>query len=65
MARGVCKIKDGWADQDSVIVRYDDGTKMEVPASVYENDGYDPPLQQLPPCPPKAEAERGDLQSEP
>jgi hypothetical protein len=50
MPRGKCKIKDGWAGEDSVIIVYDDGTELEVPASRYEAQGYEPPIASLPDC---------------
>jgi hypothetical protein len=51
-ATGVCRIKDGWGNQDSVIVRYDDGKQFELPRSQYEAQGYQPPFAQLPACSP-------------
>ena len=50
MARGICKIKDGWGNQDSAWVSYDDGTKLEVPEDRYRDQGYQPPFDQLPEC---------------
>jgi hypothetical protein len=51
MPRGVCKIKkNGWIVEDSVLVRYDDGSKLEMPAQRYVEDGYSPLLSQLPWC---------------
>jgi hypothetical protein len=49
-ARGICKIKDGWVHQDSVWVEYDDGKRLEIPASQYESEGYQPPIELLPQC---------------
>jgi hypothetical protein len=54
MPRGVCKI-EGLANEDSVVVRYDDGSEVEMRTSIYEDNHYEPPLEQLPPCPPKEE----------
>ena len=34
MAKGIRRIKDGWGDQDSVLVKYADGAEMEIPASL-------------------------------
>ena len=51
MAKGLCRIKDGWTNEDSVWVEYDDGQRQEIPASRYVKQGYGPPLGQLPPCP--------------
>ena len=50
MTEGICKIKDGWVDEDSVWVRYDDGKKLEIPASQYAQEGYKPALALLPEC---------------
>jgi hypothetical protein len=47
MAIGLYKIKDGWANEDSVWVRYDDGKQLEIPASQYVADGYEPPIDDL------------------
>ncbi|UVK49908.1 hypothetical protein DBIPINDM_008031 (plasmid) [Mesorhizobium sp. AR02] len=52
MVAGVCKIKDGWATQDSVWIRYGDGKELEIPASEYEAKGYQPEIDDLPACPP-------------
>jgi hypothetical protein len=49
-AKGICKIKNGWVHQDSVWVRYDDGKKLEIPASQYAEQGFQPPIAQLPEC---------------
>ena len=48
---GICKIPNGWADQDSVIVRSDNGDTREMPASEYSDQGYQPPIEDLPFCP--------------
>ena len=50
MARGICKIKNGWANQDSVWVRYDEGQKLEIPEDKYRAAGHQPPFEQLPEC---------------
>jgi hypothetical protein len=49
-AKGICKIKNGWVHQDSVWVRYDDGKKLEIPASQYAEQGFQPPIEQLSEC---------------
>jgi hypothetical protein len=49
-ARGICKVKDGWVHQDSVWVQYDDGNRLEIPASQYGSEGNQPPIAQLPEC---------------
>jgi len=48
--RGICKIKNGWVHQDSVWVRYDDGKKLEIPASQYVEQRFQPPIEQLAEC---------------
>src|SRR4029077_20506540 len=48
--KGICKIKNGWVHQDSVWVRYDDGKRLEIPASQYAEQGFQPPIAQLPEC---------------
>lgn len=52
VAIGICRIEDGWANQDSVIIRYNDGTEGEIPASRYLEQAYQPPLDTLPWCNP-------------
>jgi len=58
MARGICKITNGWANQDSVWVLYDDGKQLEVPAETYRAAGYEPPLERLPECKGEQDAQR-------
>ncbi len=48
MAVGIKRIRDGWATQHSVIVRYPDGQEMEIPQDRYESERYQPPFNQLP-----------------
>jgi hypothetical protein len=48
MAKGIRRIKGGWGDQDSVLVKYPDGAEMEIPASQYLAQGHHPPLDALP-----------------
>jgi hypothetical protein len=48
--KGICKIKNGWVHQDSVWVRYDDGKRLEIPASQYAEQGFQPPIAELPEC---------------
>ncbi|MGY4155587.1 hypothetical protein ACVINW_001429 [Bradyrhizobium sp. USDA 4461] len=50
MAHGICKITNGWGNQDSAWVRYGDGTKLEVPEDKYREAGHTPPFEQLPEC---------------
>ncbi|KWV92748.1 hypothetical protein AUC45_00830 [Erythrobacter sp. YT30] len=35
MARGIFRTKNSWADDDSVCVRYGDGTEIEIPRIQY------------------------------
>jgi hypothetical protein len=49
--RGICKIKDGWANQDSAWVRYDNGDKHEMPENKYREAGHEPSFDELPECP--------------
>jgi hypothetical protein len=48
MAKGTRRIKDGWGDQDSVVVKYPNGSEMEIPASQYVAQGHKPPICELP-----------------
>jgi hypothetical protein len=48
--RGKCRETNGWGNQDSVKVVYDDGNEMDLPADEYEENGYQPPIDQLPEC---------------
>jgi hypothetical protein len=48
MAKGVYRLKGGWGDQDSVLVKYAHGAEMEIPASQYVAQGHKPPIEMLP-----------------
>ena len=48
MAVGIRKTKNGWGDQGSVLVRYPDGTEMDIPEDRYRLEGYQPPYEDLP-----------------
>ena len=48
MAKGIRRIKNGWGDQDSVLVKYPNGAEMEIPASQYVAQGHHPPINALP-----------------
>ena len=48
MAKGIRIIKNGWGDQDSVLVKYPDGAEMEIPAGQYVAQGHHPPIDALP-----------------
>ena len=47
MAIGIYKVKNGWANQDSVSVKYSDGTEMNVSEELYISKGYEPPISEL------------------
>ena len=47
MPLGLCRIKDGWTNQDSVLVRYNDGTVQELPAHRYAEQRYLPSIHDL------------------
>jgi hypothetical protein len=49
-AHGICKITNGWVHQDSVWVQYNDGERLEIPASQYREENYQPPIDALPGC---------------
>jgi hypothetical protein len=51
MPLALCRIKDGWTNQDSVLIRYNDGTVQELPARRYVEGGYLPLIADLIPCP--------------
>ena len=48
MAKGIRKIKNGWGNQDSVLVKYQDGAEMEIPVSQYVAQGHHPRIDALP-----------------
>lgn len=48
MATGIVRVRNGWANQHSVIVLYDDGKEQEVPETRYREAGYSPRFEQLP-----------------
>jgi hypothetical protein len=48
MAKGIRRIENGWGNQDSVLVKYPDGTEMEIPARQYVAQGHHPPIETLP-----------------
>ena len=47
MPLGLCRIIDGWVTQDSVLVRYSDGTVQELPARRYIAQRYLPSIDDL------------------
>ena len=48
MAKGLYREENGWANQDSVRVQFEDGKELDIPRSLYEAEGYQPPFQSLP-----------------
>ena len=51
MPLGLCRIKDGWTNQDSVLVRYKDGTVQELSQNRYVELRYLPSIGDLISCP--------------
>jgi len=58
MAHGICKITKGWRSQDSALVDYDDGQRMEISEVQYRALGYNPPFEQLLECTDQQKAPR-------
>jgi hypothetical protein len=48
MAKGIARIKDGWAVQDSAIVLFPDGKEMEMPEDRYRKAEHTPAFEELP-----------------
>jgi hypothetical protein len=46
-AHGLYRIRNGWANQHSVVVKYDDGNEIEVPEDRYREQGCQPAFEQL------------------
>jgi hypothetical protein len=46
--QGIYRERNGWANQHSVRVKYDEGNELDVPEDRYKSDGYQPPFDQLP-----------------
>jgi hypothetical protein len=47
-ARGVYRVRNGWGDQHSACVRYNDGTHLEMAEDIYRTRGHQPPFDDLP-----------------
>jgi hypothetical protein len=47
VARGICKIKNGWGAQDSVWVQYGASVKFEISEHQYRTKGHEPPFEEL------------------
>ncbi len=48
MAVGIHRIKNGWGPEHSVLVRYEDGSALEIPQSQYLTSRYLPDFEKLP-----------------
>lgn len=48
MPKGLYRIVNGWGNQDSVRVKYNDGKELEIPLSTYVANGYSPSAESLP-----------------
>ncbi|MEL7196863.1 MAG: hypothetical protein AAGL10_00970 [Pseudomonadota bacterium] len=48
MTKGISRTKNGWAEDDSVRVRYGDGTEIEIPRIQYVALINNPPFDKLP-----------------
>ena len=48
MTRGVYREQNGWGQQHSARIRYDDGEEIDLPEERYRAQGYDPPFDKLP-----------------
>jgi hypothetical protein len=51
MPVGLCWIKDGRSNPGIVLIRHENGRVEEIPGRQYIEQGYQPPLEQLRPCP--------------
>jgi hypothetical protein len=48
MAKGIRRIENGWGNQDSVVVKYPNGSEMEIPLSQYVAQRHKPPIGEPP-----------------
>ena len=46
--RGMYRKRNGWGDQHSVRVKHDGTVEHEVPESFYREEGWQPPVDELP-----------------
>ncbi len=46
-ARGIYRERNGWGNQHSVRVKYDEHQELDVPEDRYRARGYQPPFDQL------------------
>ncbi len=58
-AHGIYRIRDGWVNEHSAVVKFDDGNEVEIPESryrgrwpdgpmLYRTQGYMPAFDELP-----------------
>ena len=48
MTRGIYRELNGWGNQHSARIRYDDGDEVDLSEDRYRAQGYDPPFDKLP-----------------
>ena len=48
VARGLYRERNGWGNQHSAHVKYDEGQELDVPEDRYRARGYQPPFDELP-----------------
>lgn len=48
MVKGIHRTKNGWANEDSVLVEYDNGDRIDMPASEYQANDYAPSIEASP-----------------
>ena len=46
--RGIYRERNGWGNQDSVHVKYDEHQELDLAEDRYRARGYQPPFDQLP-----------------
>ena len=46
--QGLYRKRNGWGDQHSVRVKHDNTVELEVPESFYREEGWQPPVDELP-----------------
>lgn len=46
--RGIYRERNGWGNQDSAHVKYDEHQELDLPEDRYRARGYQPPFDQLP-----------------
>jgi hypothetical protein len=48
MTRGIYRELNGWGNQHSARILYDDGDEVDLPEERYRAQGYYPPFDKLP-----------------